>query len=250
MRYKVGDRVKIKTWKAMEKEFANSTSEGIKCQKTFLCCMEQELKELKCNRILTIKAIYDDFYITEEMDWNFSNDMIAYLAYSNIADNLAHSNTADNQQKTFRDLLGRDIKVGDNVLHLWTKIDRMGYPHGGVNKKLATVIKQTEKGISIEWRDPHDKRIIKKSNIKNTRNRLIVLDGKKLNLEIEDIVKNVQEAHEKDRKSKNTRIKNLSVNLKKTKKHRDKLTEENKELKKLIKELTKGSERFEILDIR
>lgn len=150
-----------------------------------------------------------------------------------------------NIQKTFRDLLGRDIKVGDNVLHLWTKVDPIGYAKGGkgaINRKLATVIKQTPKGVGIEWRDPHDKRIIKRSTIKNTTNRLIVLDGKRFNLEINDIVKNVEEAHEKFRKSKNTRIKNLGLELKLEK-------EKNHELKKAIKMLTVGSERFELLDL-
>ena len=88
-----------------------------------------------------------------------------------------------NEQKTFRDLLGREIKVGDNVLHLWTKIGSDGYPTGGkeaINKKLATVIKQTPKGVGIEWRDSRDKRVIKKSTIYNTTNRLIILDGKKI----------------------------------------------------------------------
>jgi len=145
---------------------------------------------------------------------------------------------SQNEQKTFRDLLGRDIKIGDNVLHLWTKVDPLGYAQGGegaINKKLATVIKQTPKGISIEWRDSRDKRKIRKSNIKNTRNRLIVLDGKKLNLEIDDIVRDVQQAHEKERKSKNTRIKNLSANLKLEKEHRKTLLKKTKSYKKRYK---------------
>jgi chromosome segregation ATPase len=155
-------------------------------------------------------------------------------------------------QKTFRDLLGRDIKVGDNVLHLWTKIDSRGYSTGGkgaVNKKLATVIKQTEKGIGIEWRDSHDKRRIKRSTIFNTRNRLIVLDGKSLKLEIDDIVKDVEESHEKYRKSMETRRKNLRHELKLVEEDRDRLYEEIKELNKAIKTLTQDSERFNILDL-
>ena len=114
-------------------------------------------------------------------------------------------------QKTFRDLLGRDIKVGDNVLHLWTKVDPMGYARGGegaINKKIATVIKQTPKGIGIEWRDGYNKKKIRKSTIFNTRNRLIILDGKSLILNIEDIVEDVEKSHEKYKKSMATRRKN------------------------------------------
>jgi len=157
-----------------------------------------------------------------------------------------------NIQKRFRDLLGREIKVGDNVLHLWTKVDPMGYAKGGqgaINRKLATVIKQTPKGIGIEWRDPHDKRIIKRSTIKNTTNRLIVLDGKSLILEIDDIVRDVQEAHEKERKSKNTRIKNLSANLKLEKEKSRRSAKNNNELQATVAALMKGCERFELLDL-
>ena len=157
-----------------------------------------------------------------------------------------------NEQKTFRDLLGRDIKIGDNVLHLWTKVDSSGYAQGGkgsVNKKLATVIKQTPKGIGIEWRDSHDKRQIKRSTIFNTRNRLIILDGKKLKLEYNDIVNDVQKSHEKYKKSIGTRNKNLRLKFKLEKEMNDILTTKNKELEKTVELLVKGSERFHMLDL-
>ncbi len=158
----------------------------------------------------------------------------------------------ENQQKTFRDLLGRDIKVGDTVLHLWTYVGIDGYPNGGkgaIKKKLATVIKQTPKGIGIEWRDSHDKRKIKKSTIFNTRNRLIILDGKSLKLSIDDIIKDVEESYERYKKSKNTRIKNLRHELQLIDADRNELFKENTELKKAIKILTEGSERFNMLDL-
>ncbi len=157
-----------------------------------------------------------------------------------------------NEQKTFRDLLGRDIKIGDNVLHLWTKVDSSGYAQGGkgsVNKKLATVIKQTPMGIGIEWRDSHDKRKIKRSTIFNTRNRLIILDGKKLKLEYNDTVNDVQKYHEKYKKSIGTRNKNLRLKFKLEKEMNDILTTKNKELEKTVKLLIKGSERFHMLDL-
>lgn len=159
---------------------------------------------------------------------------------------------SDNEQKTFRDLLGRNIKIGDNVLHLWTRVDSSGYAKGGegaVNKKLATVIKQTPKGISIEWRDSHDKRKIKRSTIRNTRNRLIVLDGKKLVLEIDDIINDVEEAHQKYKKGMETRRKTLRLEVKLVNDDRDRLFKENEELKETIGMLTEGSERFSLLDL-
>ena len=155
-------------------------------------------------------------------------------------------------QKTFRDLLGRDIKVGDDVLHLWTKIDHSGYPNGGsgaINKKLATVIKQTPKGISIEWRDSRNKTKIKRSTVFNTTNRLIILDGKKLSLSYDDIVKDVEESYQRYRKGMATRRKNLKFDLQLVTDDRNKLLKENEEFRKAIKALTVGSERFHILDL-
>ncbi len=164
-----------------------------------------------------------------------------------------------NEQKTFRDLLGRDIKIGDNVLHLWTRIGTNGYVQGGegaVNSKLATVIKQTAKGIGIEWRDKRDKRKVKKSTIYNTRNRLIVLDGKSLILNYDDIVEDVKKEYERQKKSINTRNKNLRTKIKLEKGKlnlqfdiNDNLIKENEELKETISQLTKGSERFKLLDL-
>ncbi len=61
MKYKVGDKVKIKTWEEMEKEFGLS-SNLIKMHKDifFTQSMEKYLKEISIDRILTIKEIYND----------------------------------------------------------------------------------------------------------------------------------------------------------------------------------------------
>ena len=163
------------------------------------------------------------------------------------------------EQKTFRDLLGRDIKIGDNVLHLWTKIGVNRYVQGregAVNSKLATVIKQTPKGIGIEWRDKRDKRKIKRSTVFNTRNRLIVLDGKNLIINYDDIVNDVKKEYESYKKGLATSRKNLRTKLKLKKeelklqfKINDELFNKNEELKEVISQLTKDSERFNLLNI-
>jgi len=227
MKYKIEDKVKIKTWEEMEKEYGVVDTGSINCMNVFTKSMEKAIEELNCNRILTINYVFKDRYEMKEISWNFSDDMIKYLVKDKI------------QKNTFKDLLGRDIKIGDNVLHLWTRFDNYGYPQGGkraISKKLATVIKQTPKGIGIEWRDSRDKKTIKKSTIFNTENRLIVLDGESLKLNYEDIIHDVEKSYEKYKKSMATKNRNL--------------TAENTELKKLIKELIKGSERFELLDLR
>lgn len=247
MKYKISDKIKIKTWDAMAEEYGlgGLDKRSIPCRCSFNLSMETGLQQLDCNRILTIKTITNNkSYRVVEMSWEFSDDMIEGLA--------TMKKQIDNEQKTFRDLLGRDIKVGDNVIHLWTKLDARGYPKGGegaINKKLATVIKHAKNGIGIEWRDSHDKRKIKRSTIFNTRNRLIILDGKKLNLHLDDIVKDVEEANNKERKYKNTRIKNLKSEIKLIEDNRDEIFKENEELKEAIEMLAKGSERFSMLDL-
>ena len=59
MKYKVGDRVKIKTWEEMEKEFGLDINEDIKLDNSSNVfninkLMEKELSELDTDRVITI----------------------------------------------------------------------------------------------------------------------------------------------------------------------------------------------------
>ena len=152
----------------------------------------------------------------------------------------------------FKDLLGRHIYIGDNVIHLWFRIDGRGRHMGGksgVNYKIATVIKQTKKGISIEWRDKHNKIKVKKSTIFNTTNRLIVLDGESLSLHYEDIVNDVVKSHSTYKKRISTQIKKLKKDIAFYKEQLDIISSENLALKKDIKSFTANIERFNLLDL-
>ena len=87
MKYKVKDKVKIKTWKEMEKEYGVSSYAGsIKCNYFyFVKDMEKALEKLNCNRILTIDSVYAYFYGIKEMSsWNWSEDMIKCLVKNDI----------------------------------------------------------------------------------------------------------------------------------------------------------------------
>ncbi len=56
MIYKAGDKVKIKTWEEMEREYGLNSAGGI--FPSFPCFvkeMEEELNKLNCDRVLTIK---------------------------------------------------------------------------------------------------------------------------------------------------------------------------------------------------
>lgn len=81
MKYKTGDKVKIKTWEEMEKEFGLYEDEDIKCHKTFIQLMERSIETLDTDRVLTIKTVNgNDYYTTIETNWNWSDDMIKCLA--------------------------------------------------------------------------------------------------------------------------------------------------------------------------
>lgn len=70
MKYKVGDKVKIKTWKEMKNEFGvNSQKTAIASRRPFYEIIEKDIKELRANRILTISWLYPNtFTFTDEMD--------------------------------------------------------------------------------------------------------------------------------------------------------------------------------------
>ena len=76
MKYKVGDKVKIKTWKKMEKEYGLDALDYIKCKSTFVPSMEECLNEV--NRTVEIKEVLSTSYIIVEDggEWSWSDDMI------------------------------------------------------------------------------------------------------------------------------------------------------------------------------
>ena len=86
MNYKVGDKIKIKTWEEMEKEFGfgNNNKTIITCSGLFNSTMEKEIEELKTNRILTVKEVeinhrYRMKERTSEIAWTWSDDIIRCL---------------------------------------------------------------------------------------------------------------------------------------------------------------------------
>jgi hypothetical protein len=86
MKYKVGDKVKIKTWDQMKKEFGLSpnNSESIDCRYGYMKRMERDLLNTVPDRIVTIKDIREDSFYRMDIEgysyWNWSDDMIEGLA--------------------------------------------------------------------------------------------------------------------------------------------------------------------------
>lgn len=76
MKYKAGDKVRVRSWESMEKEFGVNKNGSIKCR------IEEVwfIKDMKkyCGEIVTIKEAIDNIYKTKEDDelWNFTDDML------------------------------------------------------------------------------------------------------------------------------------------------------------------------------
>lgn len=81
-KYKVGDKVRIRQWDDMEKEFGLDETGDIKC----LCFFIESMKHL-CGRTATIKDIRDKkikLTFDDESgntNWQYSTDMIEPLEY-------------------------------------------------------------------------------------------------------------------------------------------------------------------------
>ena len=88
MKYIKGDRVKIKTWKEMEKEYGLSINKSIKGMAIYFTRkLEVELTKLNCDRILTIDNAYPpgtqdsySFYCMKEIGHKWFDNNIKYLA--------------------------------------------------------------------------------------------------------------------------------------------------------------------------
>ena len=81
MKYKIGDKVRIKTWEEMVQEFGLNKSNDINnLSWCYLSIMDKQLEGLNCDRILTIEQIiFDNKYTMEKIGYTWTNDMIKEL---------------------------------------------------------------------------------------------------------------------------------------------------------------------------
>lgn len=77
-KYKPGDRVKIKTWQQMRKEYGLNDG-NITCLQTFTLEMEENINKFFPDRILTIEEV-NHYYIMKECGCYWTDDMIECLA--------------------------------------------------------------------------------------------------------------------------------------------------------------------------
>ena len=82
MKYRIGDKVKIKTWKEMEKEYGVSSLGWvgyINCLGPYKKEMEDVLNRVFPDRILTISGIYGLFYSIKGIGRSWHDEMIECL---------------------------------------------------------------------------------------------------------------------------------------------------------------------------
>jgi len=76
MKYKVGDKVRIKSWKEMEKEYGVDSHGDIKSGVPFLTSMRKY-----CGKIMTIQQVgWSWYYMEESGNWCLTDEMIKGLA--------------------------------------------------------------------------------------------------------------------------------------------------------------------------
>lgn len=80
MKYKVGDKVKIKTWGEMEKEYGLNSFGNIDSYYCFIKEMEIRINRDSPDRILTIEKVTKSGYLMRAMSCNWSDNMIECLA--------------------------------------------------------------------------------------------------------------------------------------------------------------------------
>ena len=158
------------------------------------------------------------------------------------------------KQKKFRDFFGKEIKIGDNILHMWATVINGRTIHGesAIRHKKAKVIKFTPKGVGIEWIKNKEK---KHSTIFNTRNRIIILTDGNILLDEESIRNEALKEYASYKKGLLTRVSNLKKENEWRAQEIDRITQEKRLLEHKIEELTNNlhelnnkTYRFQIMD--
>lgn len=158
MKYKAGDKVRVRQWKAMEREFGLTFCGNIDCYKVFITRMKDY-----CGQIVTITSVGEDCYSIKEDNGGY--------------------NWADNMFEGYAFEYGELIEVSNDKLN-WEKRIYVGYLDGDAYP-YRVVSDCTEE-------DFHNKTQFYCENFKYARpykKHTIVIDNKKIEISEESYQK-------------------------------------------------------------
>ena len=123
-KFEVGQKVKIRQWDDMEKEFGLNLIGSINCYRSFVETMKNF-----CGRIATIKEILSDGTVILDFEdksanissWEYSTDMIEPCVYI----------------PTFEELVGKVVEARDGRRYLGVKTENEGIIFTGVSGWFA-----------------------------------------------------------------------------------------------------------------
>ena len=129
MKFKVGDRVRFKTWEEMKEEFGISASGNIPCKFTFLSTMDALIDRGRDYIISDIRG--DSIYFEDLSDqFSYSEDMIRLVS------EYAGENS--------NDLLWKGLSVAIfNEDYLGNRMYRSGVNHKGVSNLIGAIALKT-----------------------------------------------------------------------------------------------------------
>lgn len=135
---KVGDRVKIREWDDMKKEFGLDFVGDINCSESFTTCMKP-----LCGKVFTVTYV-DDVGNTRLDDWIISNDMLIVLdnvekcTENDPVNHPSHYTNGgmeciDEMEKVF----GTEVVMNFCICNVWKYRKRAMYKNGEEDMKKA-----------------------------------------------------------------------------------------------------------------
>lgn len=86
MKYKVGDKVKVRSWESMEKEYGTDLRGDIKLPNIYFAKRMKEFcgKEVTIEKCFYNEAKEENYYIVDGRPWTFSNEMFEPISQTII----------------------------------------------------------------------------------------------------------------------------------------------------------------------
>ncbi len=153
------------------------------------------------------------------------------------------------KKKIFKDLFGKEIKIGDTVLNIWANngfYRDIGQGDAGVFQyRIAKVIKFCPKSIRIEYMQNNE---LRDTSIFNTHNRIIIMTNKNEIINDSDMETCIK-INEKKMVKLEKKLLTTQQTLNRANSKIEKKDEKINELTNTVKDLESHYARFNILDL-